>query len=115
MGSSVIRASLHGGVERAASATVAVYGRGRICARPGCSTRLSVYNPSSYCAAHLPVAPPIGRVQRYCGPVSERRCAYDGCDVAFRSSNARRRYCSQRCRMAAFQRRRTQAAQSKAA
>ena len=27
--------------------------RGRICAREGCNTILSIYNPAKYCAAHL--------------------------------------------------------------
>jgi len=35
-----------------------VHGRGRICARSGCGTVLSVYNPSCYCALHMSVVDP---------------------------------------------------------
>ena len=28
------------------------YASGRVCAAPGCSTRLSIYNPLGYCALH---------------------------------------------------------------
>lgn len=31
---------------------VRVYGRGRICARQGCGTELSDYNPDAYCGLH---------------------------------------------------------------
>jgi len=31
------------------------WGRGRKCAEAGCSTKLSIYNRSSYCWAHEPV------------------------------------------------------------
>lgn len=33
------------------------YGRGRTCRSGGCSTVLSVYNPSEYCWQHEPVRP----------------------------------------------------------
>jgi len=110
MVSSVIRASLNGGVERAASATVTVYERGRVCARPGCSTRLSVYNASAYCAAHAEFAAPRAKTHQSHGSLSERRCASETCDAIFVSGNPKRLYCCQRCRMAAFQRRRARAA-----
>jgi len=109
MVSSVIRASLNGGVERAASSTVTVYERGRVCARCGCSTRLSVYNPSAYCAAHDTLAAPCRKTHQSRGPLSERRCASEICGEVFVSANPKRLYCCQRCRMAAFQRRRARA------
>lgn len=28
------------------------YPKGRVCAQPGCDTRLSMYNPEEYCALH---------------------------------------------------------------
>jgi hypothetical protein len=31
---------------------VAAYGHGRLCAEPDCTTVLSIYNPSPYCAVH---------------------------------------------------------------
>lgn len=31
------------------------YADGRVCAHPGCVTRLSTYNPRSTCRAHTPV------------------------------------------------------------
>jgi len=109
MVSSVIRACLNGGVERAASESVTVYERGRVCARSGCSTRLSVYNPSDYCAAHAALATPRPRIHQSHGPLSERRCASETCNEVFVSGNPKRLYCCQRCRMAAFQRRRARA------
>ena len=109
MASSVIRASLNGGVERAGSSPVAVYERGRVCACPDCSTRLSVYNPSAYCAAHAAFVVPCTRTNQVRGPVRERRCASETCQEVFASANPKRLYCSQRCRMAAFQRRRARA------
>ena len=29
-----------------------VYAAGRVCAAPDCATRLSIYNPLSYCSLH---------------------------------------------------------------
>jgi len=29
-----------------------IYAAGRVCAAPGCATRLSIYNPLAYCALH---------------------------------------------------------------
>jgi hypothetical protein len=42
--------------------------RGRSCARPGCSTRLSIYNPRSVCWQHeepRPASPVISRPHRF--------------------------------------------------
>lgn len=42
----------------ASSRRAEVQGRGRICARSGCGTVLSVYNASCYCALHMDVVDP---------------------------------------------------------
>ena len=31
------------------------FGRGRVCAKPDCDTKLSQYNKAEYCHAHAPV------------------------------------------------------------
>ena len=80
---------------------VRIYDRGRICAHPGCATILSIYNPARYCAAHLPQAQPRRRRMA----LVAREIACESCGTPFESSNPRRRYCSDRCRMAAFARR----------
>lgn len=41
---------------------VRTFPAGRVCARAGCGTRLSVYNDSAHCGAHQP-EPPL----HYCG------------------------------------------------
>ena len=86
-------------------AKLATYGVGRVCAEPDCETRLSMYNPSAYCALHdhsrTETMRPAGPK-----PVIERRCAAERCGVLFLTTNPRRVYCSERCRQAAFQRRR---------
>jgi hypothetical protein len=40
------------------------YHSGRVCAEPGCETRLSIYNQSNYCAEHLEKTPPKVRGSR---------------------------------------------------
>lgn len=34
------------------------YGEGRVCAKPGCDTKLSRYNRREYCHVHAPVRYP---------------------------------------------------------
>jgi hypothetical protein len=75
--------------------------RGRVCAQPGCATILSIYNPARYCAAHLPQAQPRRRRMA----LVARGVSCESCGTSFETSNPRRRYCSDRCRMAAFARR----------
>jgi hypothetical protein len=36
---------------------IAAYGRGRVCAAPGCSTLLSAYNPGPCCSVHDAFSP----------------------------------------------------------
>jgi hypothetical protein len=81
---------------------VRVYKRGRVCAHPDCATILSVYNPAKYCAAHVTEAR-SGR--RRGASQSSREAACENCGAAFETANPHRRYCSDRCRMAAFARR----------
>ncbi len=84
----------------AGAASVRTYARGRVCRADGCGTVLSAYNSSAFCALHEGVLP---RKRRAWRPAMERACAQ--CGVAFETANERRRYCSDRCRMAAFARR----------
>jgi hypothetical protein len=82
------------------------YGLGRICAIDGCGTRLSAYNPSHVCALHSgawqdeyhPGARTTSRRDE-----TMRRCAFDGCGREFTTTNPAKKYCSDACRMRAFQ------------
>lgn len=81
---------------------VAAHGHGRRCAADGCATILSMYNSSIYCALHdrLEIASPRRAQSR---PLEERTCPH--CGRVFETNNPRRRFCSDRCRVVAFQRR----------
>ncbi len=87
------------------------YERGRSCAHPDCDTILSVYNPSAYCNAHTAIS---ARVQRRGLDNAMREVACEHCGEVFTSRNRARRFCSDRCRMAAFARRKRAAARAKA-
>jgi endogenous inhibitor of DNA gyrase (YacG/DUF329 family) len=79
---------------------IRAHGRGRVCAHEGCETILSVYNPARFCAVHLKAE--AGRR----GQTRTRRAvACEQCGLLFETPNPQRRYCSDRCRMAAFARR----------
>ena len=83
--------------------------RGRICAHEGCKTILSIYNPAEFCAAHMNQAQNRhGRVAEH--PMKEAACK--NCGSIFATDNPHRRYCSDRCRVAAFSRRKRSAQQS---
>jgi hypothetical protein len=82
---------------------VAVRERGRICAHDGCDTILSIYNPAKNCSAHVTDA--LNRPRRG-SPLRDRRTACEHCGEEFETRHLRRRYCSDRCRMAAFASRR---------
>jgi hypothetical protein len=90
-----------------ASAPVRTFGPGRVCSAEGCTTVLSLYNPSDLCAVHerrlvrIEDAPS----RRLLGPLLVVKCAYDDCGTTFTTRNPRRKYCSDSCRMKAFQRR----------
>ena len=81
------------------------YSRGRVCCVSDCETVLSAYNPNSLCALHDRPVRPTRRTSR---PFSELACEH--CGTAFETANPHRRYCSDRCRMAAFARRKHAAA-----
>ena len=86
---------------------VSVFGRGRVCAAADCATILSAYNPSAHCGVHEPPEvsrkPGPGCTGR---PLETRLCGNPLCGRAFESRHAKRQYCSDRCRMQAFQERR---------
>lgn len=81
---------------------VRVHRRGRICAQPGCDTILSVYNPAKYCSAHVQESQSSRRRRLAAVP---REVACEHCGSPFATTNEHRKYCSDRCRMAAFARR----------
>jgi len=77
----------------------------RRCAHEGCHTVLSIYNPSSYCGVHdrgRTSRPPRQNDRK----LLERTCANGSCLTSFVTANPARVYCSDRCRMRAFQQRR---------
>ena len=90
---------------------VRMYERGRSCAHPDCDTILSVYNPSTYCNAHAAIS---ARIQRRGLGNAVRDVACEHCGDVFTTRNRARRFCSDRCRMAAFARRKRAAARAKA-
>ena len=82
------------------------YGAGRRCAADGCGTILSSYNPSCLCALHAGgwAERPAREPRHYCArPEQTRRCANMLCSIEFTTANPSRVYCSDRCRMNAFQ------------
>jgi hypothetical protein len=81
------------------------FGGGRVCVAGDCSTILSSYNSSSWCAIHDRLSP--ARKRRGAGPpTNSRTCANPACGTVFESANARRQYCSDTCRGMAFYARR---------
>jgi hypothetical protein len=82
------------------------YGVGRICIVEGCGTRLSAYNPSNVCALHGGAwQEEYHRTARKTAQREEltRRCAFDQCRREFVTTNPAKKYCSDACRMKAFQ------------
>jgi hypothetical protein len=82
------------------------YGVGRICIVDGCGTRLSAYNPSSVCALHGGAwQDDYHRSTRKASQREEitRRCAFEPCSREFTTTNPAKKYCSDACRMKAFQ------------
>ncbi len=78
---------------------VKAYRMGRVCAEPGCTTILSIYNPSPRCAVHQREAQML-RFRRVTMQEELRHCIH--CGAEFTTSNPKRRYCSSRCRSQAF-------------
>ena len=82
------------------------YGSGRVCAASGCGTVLSSYNPSPVCCLHKGGWAEEERVFSHCAsprPELVMICANDRCGIEFITTNPARKFCSDRCRMAAFQ------------
>ena len=77
------------------------YQSGRICTHSECDTILSVYNSSKYCTVHARLA--SGRSRSTPRPATEVAC--ERCGLVFETANPARKFCSDRCRMAAFARR----------
>ena len=90
---------------------VRVYPHGRLCAHEECETILSIYNPSAYCGAHAELARSKRRRSEL-HPMRDVACAH--CGASFQTQNSHRRYCSDRCRMAAFARRKRAAQRAQA-
>jgi hypothetical protein len=85
---------------------VRTYEAGRVCVVEGCSTRLSMYNPSPTCACHTAIWRNSMRKSQDTAPRREpevRTCAHDPCGQEFVTTNPARKYCSDACRMRAFQ------------
>jgi predicted Zn-ribbon and HTH transcriptional regulator len=86
---------------------VRTFPTGRVCEAPECTTVLSTYNPQLLCAVHAILdrdAPRSHKRQREL-PLFERTCEH--CGFVFETGNLRKRFCSDKCRVAAFQQRRS--------
>jgi hypothetical protein len=86
------------------------YGAGRVCATDGCGTVLSSYNPSAVCCLHsqgwtVRRGPAERRVHER--PELVGTCHNAQCGAEFVTTNPAKKYCSDRCRMQAFQHRAT--------
>ena len=62
--SDVSEERFRGGFRPDAPAAEQEYGGGRVCADPGCETKLSVYNKWDYCWQHEPVHAYVPRGKR---------------------------------------------------
>jgi hypothetical protein len=78
-----------------------------VCSAEGCDTVLSSYNPTTMCAVHERRVTRIEDApsRRLLGPLRTVECAFSECVNTFITRNPRRKYCSDSCRMKAFQRR----------
>jgi hypothetical protein len=82
------------------------YGTGRICSVEGCNTRLSLYNPSNVCALHSGGWHDELRHaahRRHEREEMTRNCLFEPCSREFVTFNPAKKYCSDACRMRAFQ------------
>jgi hypothetical protein len=82
------------------------YGAGRVCATEGCGTVLSSYNPSAVCCLHsqgwtVKRSSVERRVRER--PELVETCQNAQCGTEFVTTNPAKKYCSDRCRMQAFQ------------
>ena len=98
MGTRITGSLVRGGTATRAE-RVRTYVAGRVCAAEGCETVLSIYNPTRFCGLHS--APDRAHARRR--PLRPlRRCECEHCGAEFETTNPVRKYCSDRCRMAAF-------------
>ena len=84
---------------------VQIYAAGRVCIVEGCDTKLSRYNPSPACACHtasLGSQPNKPKARASRPEPAPRSCAYELCGREFLTTNVRREYCSDACRMRAW-------------
>jgi len=91
------------------------YGTGRVCNVEGCQTRLSAYNPSDICALHSGSWHDDMRYssrKRHEREEITRNCSFAPCSREFVTYNPAKKYCSDACRMRAFQARTVAARQS---
>lgn len=89
----------------ASSGRVRAFQADRRCREDGCTTILSIYNPSPYCSLHQR-RQADHRARHTDREVLQRTCAREMCSAVFLTTNPARVYCSDRCRMSAFQQRR---------
>jgi hypothetical protein len=92
-------------VKDAGASRVRVYESDRRCRHDGCITVLSIYNPSAYCCLHERQQADH-RARQSSRQLVQRICSNASCGAPFVTTNPARVYCSDRCRMSAFQQRR---------
>jgi hypothetical protein len=96
------------------SRAVRTYDADRVCIVEGCTTKLSIYNPSRVCSVHAHLA--VKRPRRTAsGVLITKTCAHEACGKVFQTPNPRRIFCSDRCRMRAFQARNARSTMQRAA
>lgn len=78
------------------------YPKGRVCAEPGCGTILTRYNPDPYCSVHGHRTATAAR-SRTTTAARVRNLTCENCGAAFTSRSQTARFCSARCRMAAYE------------
>jgi endogenous inhibitor of DNA gyrase (YacG/DUF329 family) len=103
--------TLHPWASSSNAGRVRSHERGRVCAQPVCRTILSIYNPTRFCSLHAQSAALDRRHRSREHAVQEVPCAH--CGTTFETPNQARRFCSDRCRMAAFARRKRAALRAK--
>jgi hypothetical protein len=85
---------------------VHTYEAGRVCVVEGCETKLSLYNPAATCARHTASGssrPDKPKARATQPEPTQRSCAHGPCGREFLTTNATRKYCSDACRMRAWQ------------
>ena len=103
--------TLHPGASTGKAGRVRSHEGGRICAQPDCDTLLSIYNPTRFCTLHAQSAACARHRSQHA--LREVSCAH--CGAEFETRNQTRRFCSDRCRMAAFARRKRAAVRAQLA